>query len=142
MPTTRADTGNALASRRHLAWPGRLVASTVLVVVSVVVVCFIALSDRTTLQSRHDLRDVAFGAPWPWLHQDDRWMGPPFPHEMSLDSPWENPTSVSLWAFLADVAVVLGVLLGLWLIGAALMRRANRTGRYRPAERLPAWRKI
>jgi hypothetical protein len=141
MPTNRADSGNPIAPGR-LVWPGRLAVSIVLVAVAVGVVWCAAWFDRATVQNRHDLKDVAFGMPWPWLHQDDRAWGPPFPQQLSLDSPWENPTSVSLWAFLADVAVVAGVLAALWLIGAALRRRAIRSGRYRPAERLPAWRKL
>jgi len=115
----------------------------VLVAVAMGIVCFGALSARATVHSRHDLRDVAFGAPWPWLHQDDRWMDPPsFPQQFSLNSPWETPTSLSLWAFLADVSLIIGVFAAFWLIGAALRRRAIRTGRYRPAERLPVWRKL
>jgi hypothetical protein len=140
MPTTRADSGDALATRYAAR---RLVVPVVLVAVAMGIVCLGASSDRATVHSPHDLRDVAFGAPWPWLHQaDTAWDDAPFPQQFSLNSPWETPTSLSLWAFLADVAVVLGVLAALWLIGALLRRRAIGTGRYRPAEHLPAWRKL
>jgi hypothetical protein len=107
MRTARADSGNAPAPRRALR---RMLVSMVLVAVAMGIVCFGVLSDRATVRDRRDLRDVALGAPWPWFHQDNRGWGPmPFPQQMSLESPWEHRTSLSLWVFLADVAVVLGL---------------------------------
>jgi hypothetical protein len=137
MRTSRPDAGSTPAPRRVLR---RMLVAIALVAVAMGIACFGALSDRAMVHSRQGFHDVAFGIPWPWIHQDLSGWGTPFPQQMAPDSPWENPTSLSLWAFLADVAVIVGALAALWLIGAAVRRWAMRSGRYRPVEHEPAWR--
>jgi hypothetical protein len=90
-------------------------------VFSLTVVLVSVLSDQVLVSSKADLRRVEFGWPLVWVHQDQSSYDPSFPTHLSLASPWENPTSVSLGAVLTDVLFVFAVASAVVLLAAALM---------------------
>ena len=82
----------------------------ILLIVSVLM-CFIVLLSPTitseTVNDADDLKKVTFGFPIPFVTQDLSAYDPPFPYEISLSSPWENPTSVNFIFLFASFLIVL-----------------------------------
>jgi hypothetical protein len=90
---------------------------------------FAAIVDHATVDSRAGLRSVSFGWPFNWLNQDLTAMSPPFPIELSADSPWENPTSVALGAFVVDFLVVYAIVLSGLVVGIFIYREVTAAAR-------------
>lgn len=61
---------------------------------------------KVTVQSAEELKNVTFGFPLPFVSQDQSQYDPPFPYDASLASPWENPTTIDIGAFLLSVIIV------------------------------------
>lgn len=93
---------------------------------SMAVVLVTALTHQVLVSSRADLRSVEFGWPLVWVQQDQSSYDPPFPTQLSLSSPWENPTSVSLGAVLADVLFVFAVSAVVLLAAVLMVTRVRR----------------
>ena len=93
---------------------------------SLTVVLVTALTDQVLASRKADLRSVDFGWPLVWVHQDQSSYDPPFPTQLSLSSPWENPTSVSLGAVLADVLFVFAVSAVVLLAAVLMITRVRR----------------
>lgn len=95
-------------------------------VLSVVLVLLSPLVDQQTLRSEADQRNMGFGLPYAWLHQDQSTLDPPFPWREGPLSPWEHPTSVSVPWLVADVALVLVVSGAVVLFAGILPGRVRR----------------
>lgn len=119
----------AAEQRSRRAWLrgiGSFAAVVVGLVFSAGLMVVMAFRGQATVSDRHDLRDVAFGWPMAWVHQDQRSFDPPFPWMTNLSSPWEHPVSVSTGAFVADVAIafagVMTALVALVLVVSLVIR--------------------
>ena len=99
---------------------------------SLAVVLVTAMTDQVLVRSRADLASVDLGWPLVWAHQDLSSNDPPLPAQLGFYSPWENPTSVSWAAFLADILIVFAAVGMVVAVTAALMVvLARRLGRAR-----------
>ena len=88
---------------------------------SLAVVLVTAMTDQVLVRSRADLASVDLGWPLDWAHQDLSSNDPPLPAQLGFDSPWENPTSVSWAALLADILIVFAAVSIVAALTAALM---------------------
>lgn len=61
---------------------------------------------KISVSNYEDLKNAAFGFPFPFVKQDLSSFDPPFPHVMSISSPWENPLSINLLSLIASLFVV------------------------------------
>lgn len=77
------------------------------------------------LTQRADDRDVAFGLPVAWIHQDQSSLSPRVPGKVGLVSPWEYPTEMSAGVFLVNVLIVSA---GVLAVAALLVTAATRGG--------------
>lgn len=64
------------------------------------------LLTESPVSNYDDLKHTAFGFPFPFLLQDLSSYSPPFPYDMSLSSPWENPTSINWLTLIYSLLVV------------------------------------
>ena len=105
MTTTEEATTTARRSRHR--WPAFAAFGTfVTFLFSLAVVLVTAMKDQVLVSSRADLASVDLGWPLVWVHQDLSSHDPPLPARLGFLSVWENPTSVSWIALVADVLIV------------------------------------
>ncbi|ROR90891.1 hypothetical protein EDD33_1740 [Nocardioides aurantiacus] len=99
-------------------------------VLAVVVVALSPLVDSVMVGDREEQHDVAFGAPFPWVRQDQRDLEPPLPAKLRLASPQEHPTGTSPAVFVVDVAAAFTVFAaaGSALLVAVACGRRTRPG--------------
>ena len=62
-----------------------------------------------TAMDKEDLETIALGFPFGFIHQDQTRYDPPYPFEMTLQAPWENPTSINWLLLLASLLIVNGL---------------------------------
>jgi hypothetical protein len=121
--------GLDFAVRAPAATIWQWVVAAVLVPIAGVVAVFAAFSDHAAVASGVGLRSVSFGWPLDWLTQDQTTFSPPVPIELSAASPWENPTSVSLGAFVIDFLVVYAIALSALVVGRFIYREVTAAAR-------------
>ncbi|RHW43397.1 hypothetical protein D1B31_01675 [Neobacillus notoginsengisoli] len=61
---------------------------------------------KSPANNNEDLKNTVFGLPFPFLIQDQSSYVPPFPYEMSMSSPWENPTTIKPVSLIISLFVV------------------------------------
>ncbi|CAH2717474.1 hypothetical protein BACCIP111895_04688 [Neobacillus rhizosphaerae] len=61
---------------------------------------------KSSVSNYDDLKNAAFGFPFPFVNQDLSSYDPPFPYVMSISSSWENPMSINLLSLIASLFVV------------------------------------
>ncbi|ETI70507.1 hypothetical protein BAVI_02124 [Neobacillus vireti LMG 21834] len=61
---------------------------------------------KSSVSNYDDLKNAAFGFPYPFVNQDLSSYDPPFPYVMSISSPWENPTSINPLSLIATLLVI------------------------------------
>lgn len=98
-------------------------------VLAVVVMALSPLVGSVTVGDRAAQEDVAFGAPFPWVRQDQSDLEPPLPATLRLASPWEHPTGMSLTTFAVDVAAVFAVVAAAGALVVAARGRRTRSDR-------------
>jgi hypothetical protein len=107
-----------------LLWPlAALVVAAGLVLVS-------PLMGHATVNDESAQRDLGFGMPLTWVHQDQSALDPPFPWQARFGSPTEAPTTASAALFAAAVVIVFVVMvatLALVLLVLRQVRTSRRT---------------
>ena len=84
----------------------------ILFVISTLIVFISPFLTSETVNNVDDLKTVALGFPIPFVTQDLSAYDPPFPYEMSLSSPWENPIkSINVVFLFVSVLIVMAPLL-------------------------------
>lgn len=81
--------------------------------VALFLVSLLALIDGDRAKNHEDLKDMEFGLPFGWLHQDQRlWDPQDYPYRATFTSPWNTATQMNGIVFLLDVLVLIIVLMG------------------------------
>jgi hypothetical protein len=93
------------------------------------------LLDRETVGSHRALHQVTLGYPFHWITQDQAGLSPTFPTRLGIASPWESPTHLDRSAFAVDALLWLVVLLVVFIVIRALVRRARPPIRSSPSTR-------
>lgn len=106
-------------NRRH--W----ITAAGLLILSALVVVWMAFRDTVTVENRADLRDASFGWPPSWLNQDLRILDPPFPWDVAPVRPQETTTSMALGAFAIDTLLVFSALAVVVALVVVLSRRMS-----------------
>lgn len=76
------------------------------------------LFTSVTVGNKGDLEHAAFGWPFPFVMQDLSMYDPPYPYNMTFATPWETPTSIHPFFFIASFVVVnafIFVVMKIWL---------------------------
>jgi hypothetical protein len=95
--------------------------------VALILVPLLALIDGDRAKNHEALKNMEFGLPFGWLHQDQRlWDPQSYPYRATPTGPWNTATQVNSGMFLLDVVVLTVVLLG------ALELRHRAAQRRRP----------
>ncbi|HVT64218.1 MAG TPA: hypothetical protein VHD81_03630 [Mycobacteriales bacterium] len=91
------------------------------------VALLVPLGESPTVHNHEELRNVGFGYPKPWVHQDARFYGAPrsFPGSVEFGSPLEVVTSADTGAFLVDWSIFTGAILVVLLLAAGVIRVAG-----------------
>ena len=105
------------------AWPSMLAA----LAISAVVVLGSPFLRPATVADRAGQRDVAWGSPVAWVHQDQTSLSPSLPTHTGLLSPWQHPTTVSVGGLLVDLVVFLAVAFAALALLLLVVRRGRAT---------------
>lgn len=124
---------------RRSKWSSTVVEVFCALVTALILVWTLAHVVPTTVHTPAQLRDVAFGWPFPWYHQDlGRYEPLTFPDDMYIvgDRVDPLPTTVDVLALIGDVLVTALIL---WLVVGALIvllrpRIARAVGAQRAAQ--------
>lgn len=124
---------------RRSKWSSTVVEVFCALVTALILVWTLAHAVPTTVHTPAQLRDVAFGWPFPWYHQDlSRYEPLTFPDDMLIvgDRVDPLPTTVDVFALIGDVLITALVL---WLVVGGIIvllrpRIARAVGARRAAQ--------
>jgi hypothetical protein len=120
---SRAPTDEAVLVTRT-GWRRRwVVAVAASCCASFVLTLLLAFTDSVQVAGDPEMGQVTFGTPFGWLTQDQSALDPPFPWRAEFVSPWEHPVTVDLLPLLANLILLMGALICVWLVLASWWAR-------------------